>query len=457
MKKERELFASRLGFILMTAGCAIGLGNVWRFPYITGKYGGAWFVLLYLFFLAVLGFPVLMMELALGRAGRSTYPGAFRKLKSPESLFPWEVPGYILFAGNMILLMFYTVVSGWLVAYACSYLTGNGGELTAASFGEFLASPWKQSAYMLGTLLFSVLICAGGVQKTIEKSIKLMMSGLVVILLILIAHAMSLPGAGAGVKFFLKPDFGNFASVNLLETIHAAMAQAFFTLSLGIGSIAVCGSYFAKERSLAQEGVWIVVLDTFVAISSGLIIFPCCMVYGVEPGAGPSLIFVALPKVFQNMPAGNFWGALFFVFLAVAAISTLVAVFENLAAFGMDEFKWSRKRSCTVFGVALAVLSMPCVLGFNIWKSFQPFGANSNVLDLEDFIVSDNLLPLGALYLTVFCFAKSGWGGKNFCAELNTGKGLKFPEACWRVLKWVLPVIIAAIWVIGIVKKFSIA
>lgn len=454
MSKERELFASRLGFILMTAGCAIGLGNVWRFPYIAGANGGGFFVLLYIFFLIILGFPVLMMELSLGRAGRSTYPGAFRNLNCGK--FKWQIPGAVLFTGNMILLMFYTVITGWLLFYGWMYLTGRGAELTAETFSALLASPGEQMLFALIALLLTVPVCMGGVRGMIEKSIKVMMMGLFLILIVLIIHACRQPGAAKGLKFFLFPDFGNFAGNNFFGTVHAAMTQAFFTLSLGIGSIAVCGSYFSKERSLPQEGFWIIILDTLVAISSGLIIFPCCMSFGIEPGAGPLLIFITLPRVFQNMAGGNVWGALFFIFLAVAALSTLIAVFENLAAFGMDEFKWSRTGSCSVFGIALAVLTLPCIFGFNIWQNFHPLGGNSNILDLEDFIVSDNLLPLGALTLTLFCMNRLGWRAENFFAELNTGKGWKFPVRTSGYLKWGLPVIIFAIWLTGILKRFGV-
>ncbi|MBE6399550.1 MAG: sodium-dependent transporter [Lentisphaerae bacterium] len=456
MAQNREHFGSRLGFILMTAGCAIGLGNVWRFPYIAGKYGGGLFVLLYLFFLLVLGFPVLMMELAVGRAGQSTFPGAFRKLQNPGTKYQWHLPVYLLFAGNLILLMFYTAITGWLVAYSSFYLTGRGGEVSAATFDTFLASPGQQSVFMLGSLLFTVLICMGGVQKTIEKSIKVMMGGLVILLGILVFHAVRLPGAGKGLRFFLCPDIAAFTPGLFLEAVHAAMAQAFFTLSLGIGSIAICGSYFDRKRSLPQEGFWIAALDTSVAFCSGLIIFPCCAAFNVNPAGGPPLIFITLPQVFKSMPGGFFWGALFFIFLSVAAISTLIAVFENLVAFGMDEFGWKRRKSCVVFGVALALLSMPCILGFNLWKNFQPFGAGSSVLDLEDFIVSDNLLPLGALYLSIFCLTKSGWGRDNLRTELNTGTGWKLPAWFVNVLRWYLPVLIFAIWLIGILKKFAL-
>ena len=454
METQREQFGSRLGFILMTAGCAIGLGNIWRFPYITGQHGGGFFVLLYLLFLAVLGFPVMMMELALGRAGRSTYPGCFLKLTQSKAKKPWYIPALILFTGSFILLSFYTVITGWLFSYTVEYARNGGSHLTPGYFTEFLQQTPRQIICMLIMLAGTVGICLGGVRKAIEKSIKVMMGGLFLLLIILVIKALMLPNASAGVKFFLMPSLDKFAGSNFLETVHAAMAQAFFTLSLGIGSIAICGSYFGKERSLPNEGLWIVIFDTLVAICAGLIIFPSCYAYDVQPGAGPSLIFITLPQVFKNMAAGPVWGILFFLFLTIAAFSTLVAVFENLAAFGIDELKWTRRKSCIVFGLALAVCSLPCILGFGVWSHIQPLGKGSNILDLEDFIVSDNMLPLGAFMLSIFCSWRFGWGQENFYTEINTGKGLKFPRGLGFYLKWILPVIILAIWLIGLYKKF---
>ena len=453
MNNEREQFASRLGFILMTAGCAIGLGNIWRFPYVAGQYGGGLFVLLYLFFLVLLGFPVMMMELALGRAGRSTYPGAFKNLTLSKAKKPWYIPALVLFSGSFILLSFYIVITGWLFSYTIEYFKGGAG-LNAEFFAAFLKKPAAQIISAFIMLAATVGICLGGVRKTIEKSIKWMMGGLFVLLLVLVVKSLTLPNASAGVKFFLMPSFEKFAGSNFLETVHAAMSQAFFTLSLGIGSIAICGSYFGKERSLPNEGLWIVIFDTLVAVCAGLIIFPSCYAYNVAPGAGPSLIFITLPLVFQNMAGGWLWGALFFLFLTIAAFSTLVAVFENLAAFGIDELKLSRKKSCIIFGLALAVSSLPCIFGFNILSGFHPLGGSSNILDLEDFIVSDNMLPLGALMLSIFCTRRIGWGLDNFYTEINTGKGLKFPRFFGIYLKWILPLIIFAIWLIGICKRF---
>ena len=450
---SRELFASRIGFILMTAGCAIGLGNVWRFSYITGQYGGGFFLLLYLLFLVILGFPVMLMELAIGRAGRSTFPGAFRKLQSPQSSFKWYKPVYGLFSGNLILLMFYTVITGWLFIYALDFATGKfNGVSTGESkviFGNMLANPTLQTISMLAGVVITTLICMGGIRKTVEKVIKFMMSGLFALLLLLVIQSLMLDNASAGLKFFLKPDIDKFFSDGVLNTVHAAMAQAFFTLSLGIGSIAVCGSYMASGTSLSREGIWIIALDTMVAIASGLIIFPACAAFNIQPDAGPSLVFITLPNVFANMAWGNMWGFMFFIFLSIAALSTLIAVFENLVAFGMDEWMWSRKKSCWIFGAVLAVLSMPCILGFNLWQNIQPLGAGSSVLDLEDFIVSNNLLPLGALFITVFCTRRYGWMN-GFFNELGLvpGKIILF------YLRWILPMIILLIWLIGWQQKF---
>ena len=451
--QQREQFSSRLGFIFMAAGCAIGLGNVWRFPYVAGQYGGGWFVLLYLIFLLVLGFPVLMMELALGRGGRSTYPGAFRNLSQSKKSF-WHYPAYILFSGNLILLMFYTVITGWLGYYFSCYFKGIKESLTPEFFTSFIGNAPIQIFYTYIMIFLTLAVCIGGLKGSIEKSVKYMMAGLLVILFGLLIYSLTLPNAIKGVSFLLKPELKTLSQNGIFPTIHAAMSQAFFTLSLGIGSIAICGSYFSKERSLTQEGVWIITFDTMVAILSGLIIFPCCASFGVKPDAGPTLIFITLTKVFANMEFGNICGALFFLFLTVAAFSTLVAVFENLVAFGMDEFKWKRKNSCFFFGFLLLIFSLPCILGFNLWKKFQPLGKGTNVLDLEDFIVSDNFLPLGALLIITFCTRNKGWGIDNFYNELNTGKGWNFPKFVKVYIKWILPAIVFALWVIGIIKKF---
>lgn len=455
MSHTREIFASRLGFILMTAGCAIGLGNVWRFPYVVGENGGGLFVLIYLFFLAIFGLPVLLMELAVGRAARSTFPGSFRSLQNPQSRFRWQIPSYVFFAGNIILLMFYTVVSGWLLAYVVYSLTGklshgNYGEI----FGGLLASPGEQTLYMLLIFGIAVAICFGGVRKTIEKSIKFMMGGLFLLLIIMVVRALSLPNAGSGIKFFLQPDFAAFTKHGVIDILYAAIAQAFFTLSVGIGSIAICGSYMQKDSSLTKEGLWIIGLDTAIALCSGLIIFPACTAFNITPDAGPNLIFITLPNVFKSMPHDIVWSTIFFIFLVIAALSTLVAVFENLVAFGMDEYKWSRIKSAGIFGAIVAILSLPCILGFNLWSSFKPFGGDSCILDLEDFIISNNLLPIGSLIYCLFCCSRYGWGWDNFIAEADEGEGLKFPKALRFYLTKILPVVMIIILVQGYLQKF---
>ena len=458
-KSTRELFASRAGFILMSAGCAIGLGNVWRFSYIAGEYGGGFFLILYLLFLAILGFPVMLMELAVGRAGQSTFPGAVRNLQPANGKFQWYKPVYVLFSGNLILLMFYTVISGWLLIYAAKYLSGEMSKVStaqsAAIFENLLASPTAQIIGTFAGVLLTVLVCIGGVRKTIEKTIKIMMVGLFILMIILIIQALRLPNAAKGLSFFLKPDWQKFMGDGIFDTIHAAMSQAFFTLSLGVGGMTVCGSYMPHERSLANEGTWIIVLDTLAAVFSGLIIFPACAAFGINPNAGPPLIFITLPNVFANMQYGMVWGFLFFIFLAIAALSTLIAVFENLVAFGMDEWNWSRKRSCGIFALIVSVTTLPCILGFNLWKKFQPLGKDTNVLDLEDFIISDNLLPLGALYITFFCMSRYGWSKEKFFNEVNIGKGWKIPVKLAFYCQWILPLIILLIWVISIAKRFN--
>ena len=455
MSQQREVLASRIGFILLTAGCAIGLGNIWRFPYIVGQNGGGFFVLLYVLCLAFLGFPIILLELALGRAGRSTFPGAFRNLKNPDSKFKWQIPAYLFFSGNMILLMFYSVLTGWLFAYMKNFCSVNEAVMSPEFFSSILSSAETQIIYLAFALLITIGICAGGVQKCIEKSIKYMMGGLFLLLIILVIKSNMLEGASDGIKFFLTPNWENFIKRDPFGTLYDAMTQAFFTLSIGIGSVAICGSYTSKDRALSSEGIWIIMLDTLVAFCAGLIIFPVCFAFNIQPESGPSLVFITLPKVFQNMSGGFFWGALFFLFLFVAALSTLVAVFENIVAFGIDELHWSRKKSCIIFEILLMILSLPCVFGFNIWSSFQPLGKGSTILDLEDFIISMNLLPLGAIYLTIFCMNRYGWGKDRCLAEINTGKGIRISKYLLPYITYVIPLIIFAIWLNGLIKKFS--
>ena len=452
----REKLGSRLGFLLMTAGCAIGLGNVWRFPYITGNYGGAIFVLFYLIFLAILGFPIMVAELSVGRAGQSDLPGAVKKLEKEGH--KWHIPANISFVGNLVLLMFYTVVTGWMLAYAWKFLSGDTllmaqDAKSALYFEKFLAGTGEMTFFTILGIAFTAAVCMLGVKKGVEKAMKIMLGGMFLLQIVLIIMVMRFDGAWEGVKFFLAPDWSKVQNTGIWPAIHAAMMQAFFTLSLGVGSIAICGSYIDKERSLPGEGVLIILLDLAAAIASGLIVFPACFAFHVEAGQGPSLIFVTLTEVFRQMPAGRFLGTLFFLFMSIAALSTLIAVGENLIAYIMRTFSLSRVKSSLIFFVLLSLASLPCVFGFNIWKNFQPMGKGTNVLDLEDFIISDNLLPLGSMLILFFCTSKWGWGEENFLLEANAGKGMKFPSFMRVYVKWILPFIVLILWAHNIYVK----
>lgn len=455
-EKQREKLASRLGFILLSAGCAIGLGNVWRFPYITGVYGGAAFVLIYLVFLVILGLPIMVMEFSIGRAGQKNIAGAFRVLEPKGS--KWHAYGYLAILGNLILMMFYTTVAGWMLSYFWFTLKGDLAGLTPEQvggfFGGFLGQPGALLFWMFLTIVLGFFICSIGLQKGVERITKFMMSALVVILVILVFRSVTLPGAGEGLSFYLKPDFGKLAESGLWEAVYAAMGQAFFTLSLGIGSMLIFGSYIGKERSLTGESVNIIILDTFVALMAGMIIFPAAFAFGQNPGAGPGLVFVVLPNIFNSMAGGRLWGTLFFLFLSFAAMTTVVAVFENLMAFTMDEWGWTRKKASLLNGVIVTVLSIPCALGFNVWSSFQPLGEGTGFIDLWDFIVSSNLLPIGSLIFVLFCSYKFGWGWDKFVEEANTGKGMRYPEWTRLYVKYLLPLIIIYVFVQGYIDKF---
>ena len=453
---ERERLSSRLGFIMLSVGCAVGLGNVWRFPYIAGKYGGGMFVLLYLVFLVLLGFPLLVAELSIGRYGRATLVGSADKIMGGKSF--WGILFRIVFAGNFILMTYYTVVSGWLLSYTTDYLTNSIGTCkTTGDFANFFtaltADPLTSALFMVITVCAATAICCGGLQKSVEKSVKIMMFLLFVLIAVLAVNALTLPGAANGMKFYLMPDWGKF-SHNIGETVFAAMGQAFFTLSLGVGGIAIFGSYIDKSHSLSGEAITIIALDTLIALLAGVIIFPCCFSFGVDPGSGPGLIFISLPNTFSQMTGGRWWGALFFIFLSIAALTTVVAVFENLIAYLIDQWNFKRRNASLLAGGTVALCSLPCVLGFNLWSKFQPLGKGSTVLDLEDFIVSQNLLPLGALTLALFCSIRYGWNWEGFTEEANTGKGLPFP----RQLKWyfrgVLPILIFVIMFFGYKQLF---
>ncbi|MDR2527740.1 MAG: sodium-dependent transporter [Synergistaceae bacterium] len=454
-KRARESLGSRLGFIFLSAGCAIGLGNVWRFPYITGRYGGAAFVLIYLLAIVCLAMPIMVMEFAVGRASRQSVIGSFRDLQ-PKGM-RWSVFGYFALAGNYVLMMFYTTVSGWMLAYAWYSLTGRLNGLQPAQvgafFGAMLANPMEMVFWLFVVVSLGSLICSVGLQQGVERVTKVMMAGLFLIMIVLAVRATTLPGAGKGLEFYLLPDFSKID----WESIYAALGQSFFTLSLGIGSMAIFGSYIGRDRTLPGESVIVTALDTFVALCAGLIIFPTCFAYNVHPDAGPGLIFVTLPNMFNSMPNGRVWGTLFFLFMSFAAMTTVVAVFEHIIASSIDLLGWGRKESSAVTFCAIFVLSLPCVFGFNIWSSFQPLWKGSGVLDLEDFIVSNNLLPLGALIYLLFCCSRYGWGWDYFIAEANQGKGLKLAQTLRPYFTWVIPIVVLVIFIGGywdIIKKF---
>lgn len=454
---NRERFSSRLGFILISAGCAVGLGNVWRFPYITGQYGGAAFVLVYLIFLVLLGLPIMIMEFAVGRASQKSAARSFHVLEPAGT--KWHLQGYACMAGNYLLMMFYTTVGGWMAAYIFKTLTGEFKGLdsdgVAAVFNDMLARPGYMTFWMVLVVLLSFFICSLGLQKGVERITKAMMSCLFLILLILCIRSVTLPGASEGLRFYLIPDFTRFTENGVGNTIFAAMGQAFFTLSLGIGAMAIFGSYIGKDRSLTGETINICLLDTLVAFLAGLIIFPSCFAFGVDPGQGPGLVFITLPNIFNQMVGGRIFGVLFFVFMTFAAQSTIIAVFENIISFSMDLFGTSRKKTVLINGIAIILLSLPCVFGFNIWSGFQPLGAGSTIQDLEDFIVSNNLLPLGSMVYLLFCTSRYGWGWKNFLAEADTGKGVKFPAWARVYVSYILPLIVLFIFIMGYYQKFK--
>lgn len=459
--KERETFASRLGFVLISAGCAIGLGNVWRFPYIVGQYGGAAFVLIYLLFLVIMGLPIMAMEFSVGRASRKSILASFQVLEPKGSKWHWY--GWFGMAGNYLLMMFYTTIAGWLLLYFFKVAAGEFRGLDAAgvenAFGAMQGNVGIQLLFMGIVVVLGMLICSRGLKNGVEKVNKAMMLCLLLVMVVLAFRSVTLDGAAEGLKFYLKPDFHNLmydANGNMIlgEAIFAAMGQAFFTLSLGIGALAIFGSYIGKDHSLAGEAVRVGVLDTFVAFTAGLIIFPACFAFDVAPDAGPNLIFITLPNVFNEMPMGRLWGSLFFVFMSFAALTTVIAVFENILSFSIEKWGWSRKKAVLVNLVAILILSMPCVLGFNVLSGIQPFGEGSVIMDLEDFIVSNNILPLGSLVYLLFCVSRRGWGWESFLAEANTGSGLKFPRGVRFYVTYVLPLIVLFIFVMGYWDKF---
>ena len=453
---ERETLKSRLGFILLSAGCAIGIGNVWKFPYIAGQGGGGAFVLFYLIFLVILGLPIMTMEFAVGRASRKSPVRAYQALEKPGQ--KWHIHGYFTLIGCYLLMMFYTTVAGWMLHYfymtATGKLAGLNAEQVAGKFTEMLASPATMTFWMVFVVVVSILVCAKGLQSGLERVTKGMMIALLLIMVVLAVNSLFMPGAKEGLSFFLVPDFARMQEVGVVNTLVSAMNQAFFTLSLGIGAMSIFGSYIGKEHSLLGESVRIVVLDTFVAITAGLIIFPACFTYHVDQTSGPSLIFITLPNIFANMSMGRLWGSLFFLFMAFAATSTVLAVFENIICCGMELTGCSRKKSSLVNLVLIILLSMPCVLGYNLWAwdGFAIFGGA--VLDVEDFLVSNLFLPLGSLVYLLFCVTRYGWGWQNYKKEVNTGKGLKVQDWMRGYLTYVLPLIVVFIFAFGLYDKF---
>ena len=450
---ERESFKSRLGFILVSAGCAIGIGNVWRFPYVAGENGGGLFVLLYLVFLVLMGIPVLTMELAVGRASRKSAVLGYKKLEKPKS--KWHIHGWFCMLGCYLLMMYYTTVSGWMTSYFYKFATGTfesgmTSEQVSGVFSQLQSNPIEMVIWMAIITILGFLVCSRGIQKGIEKVSKVMMIALLVLILALAVNSILLSGAGEGLKFYLVPDFEKVSEIGIGNIVSAAMNQSFFTLSLGIAAMEIFGSYMSKDDTLPGESVKICALDTFVAIMAGFIIFPACFSYGVEPDQGPALIFITLPNVFVNMAGGRIWGTLFFLFMTFACFSTIIAVFENIISFCIDMFKISRTKSVIINAVIILIASLPCVFGFNIWSGFELFG--QNVLGMEDFLVSNILLPVGSLIYLLFCVTKFGWGFDNYLTECNTGKGMKFAGFLKPYFQFVLPILVLIVLVQGFIK-----
>ena len=454
--KEREKLGSRLGFILISAGCAIGIGNVWKFPYMAGQGGGGTFVLFYLIFLALLGLPVMTMEFSVGRASQKSPVKAYYALEKPGQ--KWHIHGYITLIGCYLLMMFYTTVTGWMLNYF--YMTATGkfqgldSDGVAGQFTNMLGQPVTMGFWMIVVVIAGVFVCSRGLQNGLEKVTKVMMISLLVIMVVLAINSFTMDGAKEGLKFYLIPDFERMKEIGIISTITGAMNQAFFTLSLGIGAMAIFGSYIGKDHALLGESMNIALLDTFVAITSGLIIFPACFTFNVDQTSGPSLIFITLPNIFNHIPLGRLWGSLFFIFMSFAALSTIIAVFENIMSSCMDLWGWSRKKTAIVNTIVIILASLPCILGFNLLSGFHPLGDGTSVLDLEDFMISNLILPIGSLIYTLFCTSKYGWGWDNYIAEVNLGSGLKVPNKIRIYCKWILPLITLIIIVNGLISVF---
>lgn len=454
---QREKFGTRLGFILVSAGCAIGLGNVWKFPYICGQYGGAIFIIIYLAFLVMLGLPILMAEYAIGRGSERGVSMAFDKLESPGSR--WHHFKWMNMAGNYLLMMFYTMVAGWMLYYSYKMATGQLSDLTpdevAGQFVGMLDAPWIQILWMVIAVFVAFGICALGLKNGVEKITKWIMLGLLGLMVVLAIHSLVLDGAAEGIEFYLVPNLDNIAEHGWGEVIFAAMTHAFFTLGLGVGSMLIFGSYMNKDRSLLSESATIVALDTTVALVAGFIIIPACFAFGVKPNSGPPLLFITLPNVFNNMAGGRIWGSLFFVFMSCASLSTVIAVFENIISFYIDMAKWSRAKAVALNMVLMPVLALPAILGYNVLASVTPLGGESTLMDLEDFILSYNILPLGCLIFVLFCVKKNGWGFDNFKAEVERGKGPKVGNWLKNYMTYILPVIIVVVYLWGYYDFFK--
>lgn len=449
---QRENFKSRLGFILISAGCAVGIGNVWKFPYVTGQNGGGIFVLFYLFFLITVGVPVLTMEFAVGRASRKSIVNCYQELEKPGS--KWHLHGNVALIGNYLLMMFYTTVSGWMLSYFYRFLKGEfvGVDTVQVKdiFDGMLQDPVGLTFWMVVIVLAGFLICSFGLQSGVEKISKPMMLCLLGLIVILAVNSILLDGGIEGLEFYLIPDWSRVEEVGLFNVLIAALNQAFFTLSIGMGSMEIFGSYMSKNHTLLGESLRIAILDTFVAVVSGLIIFPACFAYGVDPGVGPELIFITLPNVFSAMKGGKIWGSLFFLFMTFASFSTIIAVFENIIACWMDKWNISRKKASVINGIIILIASMPCVLGFNVWSGFQPRGAGSTILNLEDYLVSNLLLPIGSLIFLLFCVTKWGWGYDKYLEEVNTGEGIKMPRWLRGYVTFVIPCMILIVLFMGL-------
>ncbi|WP_306479635.1 sodium-dependent transporter [Mediterraneibacter sp.] len=453
---KRENFGSRLGFILVSAGCAIGLGNVWKFPYMVGQYGGAAFILIYLLFLIILGLPIIVCEFSVGRASQKSIATSYNVLEPKGTR--WHFTRWFAIAGNYLLVMFYSMVGGWMLYYcfrmAKGEFTGINSTIVSTKYDAMLQSPVTLTFWTILVILLAFWICSIGLQKGVEKIMKITMLCLLAIMIVLAIRSVTLPGSAEGLKFYLVPDFGKLIENGIGNVVFGAMSQAFFTLSIGMGGMAIFGSYLDKSRSLTGESLSILMLDTCVALTAGLIVFPACFAFNVQPDAGPRLVFITLPNIFTQMPAGRLWGALFFLFLFFAALSTIVGVFENIVSFGIDLFGFSRKKSVGINILLITILSIPCILGFNILSGIQPLGSGSNIMDLEDFLVSNNILPLGSVIYLMFCTHKNGWGWDNFIQEANAGNGLKFPQFIRKYMTYVLPWIVVIIYLKGYYDKF---